>query len=45
MNLGGLSNHICAMANTSGGYITLGIDGNKNVKTDYSSGSIKRASY
>ena len=42
MNLGRLSNHICAMANTSGGYIALGIDGNKNVKTDYFIGFKKK---
>jgi predicted HTH transcriptional regulator len=30
-----LSHHICAMANTSGGYIVLGIDEVKNKETDH----------
>ena len=30
-----LSAHICAMANTAGGYLVLGIDENKNPETGY----------
>jgi Putative DNA-binding domain len=37
-----LANHICAMANTSGGYLVLGIDENKNEKTNYFIGFKKK---
>ena len=30
-----LSHHICAMVNTSGGYIALGVGETRNVKTDH----------
>jgi predicted HTH transcriptional regulator len=37
-----LSDHICAMANTAGGYLVLGIDENKNATTGYLIGHIRR---
>ncbi|MGB8033507.1 MAG: ATP-binding protein [Nitrososphaeraceae archaeon] len=38
-----LSNHICAMANTSGGYIVLGIGEDRNVETDHFIGFKKKS--